>query len=943
MYRNTRYDRQDYSALGLAPSYPTTGRPLTPSGESLVRSGARAYIVGHGFHAQTYGAMYCTPTRAEMDTLLDRLSASGVNAISCMEMEQYGLVISGSQAGRPAGCYDIGYQYTTNKTWAAGAKCYTEDSTGIVRVRRVYRTPAGGVSSGGSSTGPTGTGTGIAVGGVTWDYVEPAYRRFNESFFRGDGNAAGFDYFLDACSRRGIYVAIRFDRWDAVFAALTSGYLMNGHATNGSSGNLTFWRGTWGCDGTSGTPNCLQAMKDHVTAWLDRVNSVNGRRYGDDHTISTIDCFNEQGVAAWYFGTSSISSPTSNTFDYLCRVGSTTPGTDQLNSAYVAWWDAKWLAWYAATYPGHTPNGDFPGKLNTLPCYAYTGAMGPNIAARSTYRAGTFAEGWTTRVAAFLSFAEAEFVTAMRTHIRSKSSHILRQFGQNSYMFPASLTQGDVIDNHNYPSATTTNGNPVTDTITSGGGKGMSWVAGTLTVVFSAAPTRSLLVGQSIRMTQTSGGSWTDVVVIATVFTTTTANDSFTATGVADPVSFAGTQVSATAELPTIDANTWPFHIVTATDTTSTRMHWYATPGTESDYDRNSGWLGQTGIGPYSSLPNNMFSGLPCTCTELGMRGITGPVWGLHRITYTLLDLLQGGSGAYAFTWNNSTLQPGAGEHAIPGDGSALLDAQVMTLMARYITPFTVEDLAQFTQSDTNTFFAKRNTTDLGGLSQNGHSFAYIENAVSGMWQTTLNRRARASLGAVSAPSTQSYTVAATGWTHPVLNNAATGLFYVWIDMGVVVYENAKIVIVVGRIPPDSTTKPLPLSKLQCSTTDAKAWYGRIVWASLDGSDLGVGRSALYTWCYPREQMQMFRRMQIDAGPVVRAEMLNNDASGINTSDAATQPGVVMRNGLRVKLTMAGAKAATVPERYGAMRTHGAHYKSGALWVYPTRPLIVIG
>ena len=36
-------------------------------------------------------------------------------------------------------------------------------------------------------------------------------------------------------------------------------------------------------------------------------------------------------------------------------------------------------------------------------------------------------------------------------------------------------------------------------------------------------------------------------------------------------------------------------------------------------------------------------------------------------------------------------------------------------------------------------------------------------------------------------------------------------------------------------------------------------------------------------------------------------------------------------------------QTARVIERYGSTRTHGAHYKSGALWLYPERPLIVLG
>ena len=84
-------------------------------------------------------------------------------------------------------------------------------------------------------------------------------------------------------------------------------------------------------------------------------------------------------------------------------------------------------------------------------------------------------------------------------------------------------------------------------------------------------------------------------MTIATVFTTTTTNDSFTATGVADPTTFGGTQVSASIVLPTIDENTWPLHNATAGDAANTRMHYWdsATPGVESNYDRAGGGQGR--------------------------------------------------------------------------------------------------------------------------------------------------------------------------------------------------------------------------------------------------------------------------------------------------------------------------------------------------------------
>lgn len=956
MFRNTRSDRQDYSALGLAPPAPTWGYPLTVVGEEIRRAGAKRYINGQGFHAQTYGSMYSSRTRAELDSLLDGMAASGVNAISVMEMESWGLAPSGQLARRPVGMFNVGVVYAANITWAVGDRTTTLDTSGNTRVRRRYvcSTPGAG---GSNATGPTGTGTAITPSGSTakWDYEGVGYSGVNEQFFTGDGTSAGFDYFLDACGRRGIYVDIRFDKWEQVFQTLNGGYACNGRA-GVSGGNLSFGRGVWPLDGTSGNVDMVTAMKSHLNQFLDRINSVNGRRYGDDHTIAEIDILNEQGVAYWYFNTASTSSPTANTFDYLCHAGSSMAGGSQSepNAAIVAWWDAAWLAWYQAKYPGHTPNGDFPGRFDTLPCFAYTtlnAGAANNIAQRATYRSFTSGgDDYLKRVAEFLIDSEASFVSVLIAHIRSKSSHIKLHIGQHPWLFASTHALGDIVDTHAYGGATTSNGNPNTDTITAGGGNGVSWAGGTLTVVFSASPSRALLVGQGIRVTQTSGGSWTGIVTIATVFTTTTTNDSFTATGVPDPVTIAGTKVSATAELPAVDYAGGLFHAATAVNTASTRIHYRdpATPDVQSNLDL-PGYVGQSGLGPLAQMLDNMHLGKPCHATEFSPgRGITThPTKGAYTLSYVLLDLLQGGSGVYSFAWVNATVQTGAAEHSIPGDGERMLQTQIIGLLARYVTPFPSADIVYAQKSDYTTFYSKFNTTDTGVAHIFGQTYGYAENTLGGgsYWQAVLNKRLRFDYGNASAPGTQTYPNPPSNalWTHPELNNATTGLYFVWCGMGCHGYENAKAVFIEGRLPTDSVASSLPLSKLQFSTLDGKAWYGRIVWISLDGSDLGVGRSALYTWCYSREEVQQFRRLAVSGGVGYCEHLLNDFTALYSTGDAATQPGVVMRDGLRLQLAMpSDAQKASIIERYGTQREHPAFTASGWMTLLPTAPLLVL-
>ena len=487
MQRNTRYDRQDYSALGLsAGRQPTLGLPALRRGRqaaacrpALLHRRRSHFFADLGLAVQQRHPRGDRRRRGRLGgDGRQRCLRDGAGPVRPGPPQQQPRAPPGGLLGQRHGLGERPHR-------TAGDICYNTDTSGFTRVTRRYYCDVGGAGSTGS-TGPTGTNatpSSITDNVARWHYLGPAYQSYNEQFWTGNGTAAGFDYFMDACGRAGIYVMIRFDQWVTLFQKLNGGYQLNGSAA-GSGGNLLSHRFLWPLNGTGGTVNLLQAFLDHLDQWLTRINSVNGRRYADDHTLLGFDPFNEQGMANAFFSSSDTAG--SNTWDYLCKVGSTTGGATEPVSAIVAWWDAKFLAWYQATY-GTTPASDY-AKQNTLPTYRYNGAMGPNVAARDRYYDGTVAGGWVVRVARFIRETEAEFCTAIKNHVRSRSSHARLSFGQVAWMFQSSIALGDLCDNHTYPSATVTDSNTPATAIAAGGGKGMSWVAGTLTVVFAAAP-----------------------------------------------------------------------------------------------------------------------------------------------------------------------------------------------------------------------------------------------------------------------------------------------------------------------------------------------------------------------------------------------------------------------------------------------------------------------
>jgi len=304
---------------------------------------------------------------------------------------------------------------------------------------------------------------------------------------------------------------------------------------------------------------------------------------------------------------------------------------------------------------------------------------------------------------------------------------------------------------------------------------------------------------------------------------------------------------------------------------------------------------------------------------------------------------LQGGSGSNYFAWLNQDPNQGASEHAITGDGIGFLSTQLAALMARpgIITPFPVTDTTQVTNNDVHDWYSKKDSAL--NYSNNGCGFsnlvATLELAgADSQFHSFMHSKLRHLIAGSTAKTDVTYTHAETGWTHPQLNNVTTGRFFHWRDWGTIVYESSKIKLIFGRIRQTTDTTECTGMTLTC--IDGKPWYGVACWITCDGTDLGVGRSAFYTWMMPREEVQRFRRFQMDTGPrTSRVEMLDGDYSG--TSNATIQPGVVLRNGLEIQLTTPRALS---PVRIiqGQQSAYYPSYANGIQYLQPIDPLLVL-
>jgi len=874
---NTRFDESYTQSLGLWDGYQTWGYPISvydPGGNrpgQFMRAGVRWQANGHHIAASQFGSIVGSCTQAEIDMLIRVWKQTGINSISLMQFDAQGqgLVISGGRKGAPITLWDNGYRWTTNKNWTTTASlptaggpdyCINLDITGgLERVWRKYvcvRTGAGSTSSTG---GPQGTGTFIQDGdpatGARWDYVGPACSAYNEEFFTGNPilGTAGLDYFLNACGAAGIYVALRFDNWNSVWCNKNAG--ATGNSSAGEDGNeIERMRMMWPLDGTGNTPDIIAGTQAHLDNLLDRVNSVNSLAYKDDHTICMIDMLNEQGVCfAFYNVGSNLADPKESTWDRLCRIGSTNLTTDEPNAYFVAWWDAAWLAWFNTEYsmtPVAKYGGVFGLAYNTLPTRGTT-VLGPNIAARPQFSVGTNAD-YRTDVNKFLRETETNWFISMRDYIEAKSSHILTGGGQSGWVFTTTQTAGRFIDTHNYLGDPDTDSNSYSVSVPATSGRGVTWTdlgagSGPLTITFgSLLPTgfRAIDEGMPLKLTSPYTGPATYVAVGGVV------GDVITTENVPDPGVIAGTKVACTVNLPTCDQNDWPFHLPTAAETSApqtTRMPYYDASGTEVYYDRATGWLGDNGLGVYSYMPDYYFAGLPTICSERGMRGLVGPVQGMHHLALPLLDKLNGGSGASNFTWNFANVAPVPGENEIPGNGASFLEGEIIGLIQRYVgeLPDLDKNFIQVSDIDAN----------FGSASPDfGFGFSCAYNTFNpGIWRAILNKTPITIVGGTTNVSTESYSNAPNGWIHPDLDDELTGLFYVWFGMGCVIYSNSKIIIIFGRMPRSSsileeTGVPTSIiSRLSWTTADSNEWYGRIVWSSLDGTDLRREYASLQT------------------------------------------------------------------------------------------------
>lgn len=985
MYRNTRYDAQDYSALGLgAGRLPTVGYPITASTETLMRAGAPWYAVGAHVTSQTFSAAFLSWTLAEVAAELDRMVATGVNALGLFGLEAFGLGQSGPYTDRPVGMFVGGKQWRTNLPYTQGQYCHTLDGS---KVERVYiKTNVGTHSTAGSGSGPSGTGTGIADGSCTWNYVMPMYSQYNEQWFSGDGTTAGLDRIMDECAQRGIYVMLRMDKWDKVFMGRTGLPFSNsGNLVNAFGVETIF---TSADSALYSIPDYRAFEKTHLATFLNRVNTVNGRRYGDDPTFMGINLFNERGAAYWFFNTTSTSSPSGNTWDYMVfRQWSGAGGVNDYSTALVAALDAKWLAWHTATF-GSAPvwhsTVNPAVTYQTFPCCGFVTADTPatpttavnGIMPRGTFRANYAAAPvsneeepyYTERLRAvrFLSEAEASGALELRDYVLGLAPGCLIDVGQFPWVFPETMQVGHVGDIHDYGDA---QGSPVTNSNTESVSGTLAWAAGTATITLGSAPSsHPLKIGQHVRASQT-GGAWTAVLEVATLSSTTV----FTA-ATADP-GFTG---ACSVVCPTENFNFWSLHNEPpATNVAgSTRFHinLVSGGGVETDLDVAS-WKGDSAFSKLLTTGFQRLANQPRIATEVGARGLNDLSRGHYPLFHAFLDLLGGGSGGFRQCIINGELAPTDGEHAYFGHGATYLMNAAITMLARVMPAHPVTDTTRVQPSDIYAWYTHKTTmganvggTGLGGgYADNAPNWRHLVdisvggfgplNGASSQFRACLSAKCRVEIGATTAKSATNYNSDAvdSGHIYGGLSDPASAAGRLWLNcnVGYLTYENPKLCYIVGRIPA-ATVDGTDLTRMNVSTSDGKLWYGFVLWVSLDGTDLGVGRSCLFTWTAVRDESARTRRHFMEAsgttvGPgaattsarTSRIEYLDGDY--FPAAGAAKQPGVVMRNGLRVKLTMAGAKAATVPERYGAMRTHGAHYKSGALWINPSRPLIVLG
>lgn len=814
--------------------------PLVASGEHLLRDGVEFRIHGLGVAQQTAGSYLCSQTKTEVDSMLDTAAAAGINLVSVMGFDQ------------PYGAVASG------DLTGRPASCWT-------------------------TTGAT----------AYWD-----------EFWSGSGEWAGFDYFVDACRRRGIYMALRWHVWQSVFTGV------NGLSVPESSSNDAF-QGLWHCDGSNGTPDLNQMMKDHVAVFLNHVNTVNGIRLGDDYTLAIFNTFNERGYHPFYYGTTGTTNPDAGTFDEMVDAGGTR------NAMYVHDLDARYVAWHTAAYgAGPTWNGV---SVTALPCFAFSDPPGASINARpgpnepfrvhwTTNSAGT-ATQYTERqrVAEFWEWLCDAFHADFKAYVKSLAPHVLYSSAQGTYHLHADMEQSDILDTHcyQYPSNTVqANGNYQLDTAVT-----LAWAAGTLTVT-AVAPnsTHALVVGQPIRVVAdatygslgvttfmwkpgrafsvnsfcvtsdnrvykcTTGGTtsttsagptgtgtgiadgscvwsriWSEVVTIATVLSSTSFDGAST-----DPGTVSGMVV-----MPGLGSNQCLLHVNPATDGADTIVPANLL-GTVQDVVLADGFNGDaTGLGNiYNAVfrIGNTLADRPRYSSEMGMQGLSVTAHVQHPLLYTIYDLLQGGNGWTWFALINGAPIQYPGDHTLQSHGTTLLMMELITLINRYgaIPALSGLDETVVSMSDIYQHCAYRTTAPFpdGGYT-GGLGFSKLVSTLElagedGQWGGFVHERLRYSIGASAKTNVTHGLPTAAGGTLNGMTDANVCRMYMSRNTGYLTVETPYLSLAVGRIPggglgPGSTSSTaLTRMSIERPKDTTKHWYGAVAWVSDNGVALGA-------------------------------------------------------------------------------------------------------
>lgn len=817
-----------------------------------------------------------------------------------------------TKAGQPFVLNGLGFHYQTFGSYY-GSQSAVEIDALLDKLKHVGINAISLYAPDGLALCSSGTFNGRPIG--CW--ASGAFAAYNPQFWTGDGVAAGFDYFLDACRLRGMYVSLRFNDWNQVFT---------GKGATAPTGN-TLFIGLYHFNGEGGTPTLKTWFKAHLAQFLSRQNSRNSLLNSADYTLGMINTLNEQSYHRFYFVSTNASSPTSNTFDNMCKNGGTAA------ALYVTAFDADFVAWHTAKFgSGPTANGS---GITAMPCHAYTGSMGGSVAARSTFNVkANFTDPERQRIAQYWAELEGNFHTEIKAYVKSLVPHILYSAGQGSYVGHQAEVISDFSDYHQYHQTINTTGNAQTidDGVASQTAKG-NWTTGTLTVTLggTGAPdgNHTLVTGQKARVTRKSGSpAFSQILDI-----TQTSSVTFTA-AISDPTF--GANEPLTVVLPGRTGNDCYLHGNPPTDNTagSTRTYQSLATATPPSIVDVASFQGQGNYGFYTTqFRNAKHTGKPSIASENGAKGLAHTAQVQHPLLTHIFDAMQGGSGSCQFTVINASPMQ-VGEHCWQGHGTNFMVSEMISLMRRFggITTLALNETV-IQESDIYAWRSKENLTDL----YTGVDFGWLTliqdadltNGINVLYDAFLRAKLRWRLAGTTAkgaaPSgTPSFS---TGNNLPNMTDANVCLVYYHRNTGYLRVETPKMQLVIGRIPNTVT-----LSKMAVSTIDGKYWYGVCAWLSEDGSNLGVGNSRLYQMMYPREQEQWFARCP---------ETANLDMLDTGFGNATPVPGIVFRDQLEVQLTSPRALVAT-RSAGGQKGKIYAPYSGGKVYLQPPDPRILL-